>query len=244
MEIPIIPAEPFDLPSFSRIKRLSMFKAALRLQNIEPTVQVIDELNRTFEDGFEMRKIDRAWKDSAVPDVRNISWRWRTIMIDTTLKIMASYSQAERRAGMYPRHAESFPYFRVLMILEDCKRSPHAWLDGFAARWNDEIWKVLQQPFGWECGCMIRMVSDSEIPLGIEPLQPGLDRVPKDVLRSSIGWLDHNPSYLWDKSILPTRPHIPAEHWPDDPMRRGPTVQQSAILKRYGISVQITHTED
>lgn len=215
-----------------------MFRAALCLQHFEPVESTVDELERIYCSGVSFYKMDQMCAASLVIDVAAISSRWRLTMLSTAQHIQGAYARAERTANQYPRMAVSFPYWRIWLITDECKRSPHAWLDGFAAKWNDEIWKVLHPPFGWDCGCMIQMVCDDSVPLGIEPLQPSLQRLPSDVLRAATGWMAMNPEYLWNRSLLPKRPYVPAERWPTDIARCGPSEEERAILRRYGISVR------
>lgn len=244
MQIPVIPPEPFDMPNWTQARRKEMFRAALKLQGISSSEIVIEALDKTYSVGASLQELDQAWKELEIPEIKALTWRWRITMAVTAMHIQSACMHLERNLGMYSRHAAGFPYWRVSMILDSCRRSPHAWLDGFAAKWNDDVWKFLTPPFGWECGCIISMVSDSSVPLGLEPLQPGIERVPDDVLRGATEWMDESPDYLWDRSIAPTRPYVPAEPWPDDPSRMGPTDEQRALLRHYGISVEIVHKGD
>jgi hypothetical protein len=241
--IPVIPTSPFDLPPYTQIRRMAMFRAALGLQKIGPSEDAVQELERTYSLGLPQHKLDQLWKESQIPEIRAISWLWRIAMFYTAQKILMGSADYERTMAMYPSQAQNFPYFRISMILDDCKRSPHAWLDGFAAKWDDEVWKVLKPPFGWECGCMVRMVGRPIMSPAFEPARPGMDRVPQDVLRAATGWMARNPRYLWDKSIVPKRAYVPPDRWPEDPDLLRPTEEERALLKHYGVSVGVEHSD-
>jgi len=220
-----------------------MFRASLRLQGIETSTEAVEELERIYSSTRTLGEMDRVCKESEVPGLSLMSWSWRTAVFQTAQSIQSGAASAERTAEMYPRQASNFPYLRIWMILDGCMRSPHAWLDGFAAKWDDEVWKVLIPPFGWECGCMIRMMGRPVQSESFEPALPGIDRVPKDVLRAATDWMDRNPRYLWDRTIVPKRPHVPAERWPEDPDFLKPTEKELEILRSYGISVTTKHID-
>lgn len=218
-----------------------MFRAALRLQGIAPTDPAVAEMDRAYIAGGRIHEMQRRLQESAIPQVQTMTARWRLTVILTAGKIQLAFRSAQERAQLYPRHALDMPYWRVRIITEECKRSPHNWLDGFAARWDDEVWKVLSPPFGWECSCMIQPQSLDCLPSGLEPLQPSLQRVPKDVLNACVRWMVRAPKYLWDPSTFPMRPYVPAERWQMDPSRTS-SEGDKALLRRYGISVELTHS--
>lgn len=237
--IPIVPALESDLPPWSQIKRVAMFKAALSLQNVAATSETLDELECIYTSGGTLQKMNEACKRSVIPALGAMESRWRLLIFETAQKIQMSVALAERDAEMYPRHAADLPYFRISMILDDCKRSPHAWLDGFAARWDDDVWKVLRPPFGWGCACTIRKVGPPKPLPDFEPAMPGMGRVPEDVLRAATGWLAAIPHYLWDRTVVPKRPHVQPERWPESDDHLRPTDAERELLRSYGISVQM-----
>jgi hypothetical protein len=241
MEIPIVPLQVWDLPNWSEMRRAVMFRAALDLQKIEAKEEAVLELEEIYLAGPPLGKMDQACKCSKNPTLASMSWDWRLAIFHTAMMIQASAASLERTEQMYPRHAEGFPYLRISLILEDCKRSPHAWLDGFAAKWDDEVWKVLRPPFDWSCGCMVRMAARPVAMPEFEPAQPGMPRVPPDVLHAATGWMARYPRYLWDRKFIPKRPHVTPAPWPEDPLAFRSTEEERTLLRHYGISVSITH---
>jgi len=242
VEIPVIHS-PFELPEYTRTRRRAMFHSALRLQKIDTADAVVAELDRLYCLGGQIHEIIRRWRDWPLPETQSIQPRWRLAMIVTAGEIQSSFRRTQDRLALYPRMTHSLPYWRVMTVTDGCKRSPHNWLDGFAARWDDAIWKVLEPPFGWECGCLINPIWKADLPWGLEPLQAGIGRVPKDVLRAAVGWMARSQLYLWDKSISPRRPHVPAEKWKADPIFLS-SEEDRALLTKYGISIEITKTDD
>jgi len=240
--IPVIEPIISDLPPWAKLWRMAMFRDALKLQDLDPTHGAIEELERIYTLGLRFDKTLEACKESLVPQVAGMSSRWRMTTMLTAQKMQLSAGNHERIFSMYPRHASSFPYLRIILLLDHCKRSPHTWLDGFAAKWDDDIWKILKPPFGWECGCFLRMVSDDAVPRGVEPLQPAMERIPNDVVRAVIGWKATSPVYLWDRNSKPKWPHVVPENWRSDSARMGTAEKNRALLKSYGITVTTVQT--
>jgi hypothetical protein len=163
--------------------------------------------------------------------IRALDFWWFYTIHRTALSLMNAVASEKRREAS--RFKDNF--YQIAMKDDCCRRSRHAALDGFTALQTDPVWRLLRGPFDWDCMCMIVSVPYADLPLDVDPLKPGMERLPQELLQDCISWIPRNPKHLLDRSPLSPRPIVETRRcYP------GKTPDEcKAVLKKYGISIKV-----
>jgi SPP1 gp7 family putative phage head morphogenesis protein len=76
--------------------------------------------------------------------------------------MMTTYNVAKKRAGERPVVKQAFPYWMYLTAQDSRVRPEHAALNGKIFAKADPIWLRMYPPFGWNCRCTVRDVTERE----------------------------------------------------------------------------------
>lgn len=77
--------------------------------------------------------------------------------------IHTTYNVSKQRQQYSPAVQAAFPYLQYLTVKDISVRPEHAALHGKIIRKDDPIWKRIYPPWGWNCRCTTRDVSEREV---------------------------------------------------------------------------------
>ncbi len=173
--------------------------------------------------------------DTTPQEIRAIDRWWFHTVLYTALSSLRARASRQRRERIT---ANSVSFFQIKTFGDNCRRSRHAQLEGFAALSNDPVWKIIREPLDWECHCRIQMSDELDLPLDVDPFKPGIERLPLKLLQDCTSWMPRRPKHLLDCSPVPPCPTVETRKWYPSP--RKTKEEYEAILNRHGISIKVT----
>ncbi|RNM17949.1 phage head morphogenesis protein, partial [Dickeya undicola] len=80
--------------------------------------------------------------------------------------IFETNMQAAYNAGRYEEQMANVafrPYFQRVAVMDAHTRPKHAALNGYTARADDPVWRIMYPPDGYHCRCRVRALSQSDV---------------------------------------------------------------------------------
>lgn len=122
--------------------------------------------------------------------VRSLDKRWCDLLSWCGWCIL--YSSRDRRQLSFDGACDVFPFFAL--SADGCRIANHQMLDGFAALRDDPIWEIISPPSDWLCTCKLLALMKSEPEISSDAREPGIGRIPPDLIRSMVGWEKRAPT--------------------------------------------------
>lgn len=196
----------FDL--LKRESRARAFRIA-GINKVQLIQKAMDEVKRSIRDGVGMRetqlRLMRIFSEEGVDQLP--LHRLRLVMRQNEL---TTYNVARKRTLDSPAVTAAFPYRMYLTVGNGVPgvnnvRETHARFHGVILRWDDPFWQHFHPPWGWNCRCFTRPVSQDEIDrsnLGVctyaggalTPVDPNVKRKPIEA--------EPDPAFDFDRDQL------------------------------------------
>jgi SPP1 gp7 family putative phage head morphogenesis protein len=90
--------------------------------------------------------------------------------------VQTAYSNGRFAQMRDPAVAAALPIWQYHTVEDSHVRPAHAALDGFAAQYDDPVWRRIYPPCGYNCRCSVSAMSPSDAP--DDASSPGLPRIP------------------------------------------------------------------
>jgi len=155
---------PVTSTLFDTLKREQRARA-FRIAGINKAT-LINRAMKTIEkglrDGLDGRDIQLRLQNifaeegvGAIPD-----WHFRVLMRQN---LHSTYNVAQKRVSDAPLVRDAFPYRQYLTVGDRNVRPTHAALNGLIFAKTDPFWNSYFPPWGWNCRCTTRDVSQAEV---------------------------------------------------------------------------------
>lgn len=117
------------------------------------------------------QKVNQLTSDAGVEDLA--AFQLSTVF---QTNVMRAYQNGKFEQMRDPAVTTALPFWMYRTAGDLRVRPAHAALDGFAAKWDDPVWRRLYPPTGFNCRCTVTAEGPDDV--GEEASQPGLDRIP------------------------------------------------------------------
>jgi hypothetical protein len=131
----------------------------------------------------------RHWCQSTeAPHSASFLFRHAAELLCTSVQLH-TYSEGHRQKNL--QHTKTMPHWSYWGMTENCDK--HRRLDGFHARFDDPVWKYIYPPNGWQCGCSVLCVMESDLDTCDDR-----DRdLPPEFLAKCANWINEAPESVW-----------------------------------------------
>jgi SPP1 gp7 family putative phage head morphogenesis protein len=147
-----------------------------RLSNDRLVGQVQSELERLLRNGGTLsdfrRAVDRVTSKAGVEDLS----RFHTETVFRT-NIQTAYSAGRLEQQLDPDVTSVMPVLIYRTVGDDRVRPNHAAMDGFFARFDDDVWRLWYPPAGFNCRCSVDQAFEDDVDAKVL-LVPGRMRMP------------------------------------------------------------------